>query len=380
MPSTAVASADLNRFAWRFHRQLAEAGDNHVFSPLSIASVFAMLGVGARGQTLDELRQALAFSGSDEAWHAGFGALLGELAALQREGNEDQNALSLRVVNDLWLQRGFSVGGEFLSTLQRHYGSAPTALDFATDPETARARINGKIGQDTAGLIPQLLPPGSVGVDARLVLTNALYFRAGWENRFSPRATADGEFHALDGSTARLPMMSLTDNLAYARGEGWQAVRLPYDGGSLEMLVLLPDAGRFEAVSTALDAERIDRIVAESAPTRVRLRLPRFSLRATLPLVPQLQRAGLQRVFTDAAELSGIAERLYVSAALHEAVVEVDEQGTEAAAATAAVMALTAMPRQEPEPLQLDIDRPFVFLIRATASGAPLFLGQFVAP
>jgi serpin B len=375
-PMPDIASNDLSTFAWRLHRQIGEVDSNVVFSPLSIASVFAMLSAGAHGETLTELRRSLAFSGDDEAWHASQGALLGTLAALNREARDYQNALSLRVVNDLWLQQGFDVQPKFLDILHRHYRSHPQTLDFATDPETARQRINAKIASDTSELIAELLPQGSIGVDARLVLTNALYFKGGWESRFSEGATRPDVFHAIDGSTAEVPMMRVTDRFGYAKGDDWQAIRLPYDDGALEMLVLMPAAGRFRQIVETLDAQRLDSMLQDQQRTRIQLNFPRFSLRTTLPLVPVLQSAGLRRIFTDAAELDGIGNNLFVSAALHEAVIDVDENGTEAAAATAAVISLTSMPMREAEPLELRIDQPFIFVIRASASGAPLFIGQ----
>jgi serpin B len=373
-------AAELSDFAWRFQRDLGEPEGNLVFSPISISAVFAMLSAGASGETLDEIRHAFSFSGDDEVWHAAQGALLAELGRLNRAGDDWQNALSLSVVNDLWVQQDFEVGADFLSRLRRHYDSAPSTLDFRGDPDGARMTINAKVANDTADLIRELLPEGSVTRDARLVLTNALHFKGAWMHRFSERATQPGDFHALDGSTYQVPMMRVTARFPYAESDGWQVFSLSYDGGDLEMLVLLPPSGRFVAEVGSLDAARVDRLLAAQAPTRIRLRFPRFSLRTSLPLVAALQRQGLRRAFTDRADLQGIAENLFVSAAMHEAVIEVDEQGTEAAAATAAVISLTSMPVEEPEPIEVDVDRPFLFVVRAAASGAPLFLGRVTRP
>jgi serpin B len=373
-------AAELSDFAWRFQRDLGEPEGNLVFSPLSISGVFAMLSAGASGETLSEIRHAFSFSGDDEAWHAAQGALLAELRRLNRAGDDGQNALSLSVVNDLWVQQDFAVGADFLSRLRRHYDSAPSPLDFRGDPDGARRTINAKIASDTADRIRELLPDGSVTRDARLVLTNALHFKGAWMHRFSERASQPGDFHTLDGSMHEVPMMRVTARFPYAESDGWQALSLPYAGGELEMLVLLPPAGRFLQAAHGLDAARVDGLLAAQAPTRIRLRFPRFSLRTAMPLVAELRRLGLRRVFTDRAELPGIAENLFVSAAMHEAVIEVDEQGTEAAAATAAVISLTSMPVEEPEPIEVAVDRPFLFVVRATASGAPLFLGRVTRP
>lgn len=377
-PMTAVS--DLAELGWRLHRQLGSSDGNLVFSPFSISSVFAMLSAGARGETLAEMRRALAFSGEDEAWHASQGALIEALSALNREGDEYRNAQALRLANDLWLQRGFEVRKPFVDTLALHYRSSLHELDFETDPDGSRRTINAKVERDTGSLIPDLLPPGSVSADARLVLSNALYFKAAWMHQFSERATARAPFHLLDESVSEVPTMRLTERLAHAATDDWQAVLLPYDEGDLEMLVVVPRPGRFGAVAEALDPASVNDILSAMRPVRLRLFMPRFAVRSSLPLVPLLQEAGMHRAFSDGADLSGIADGLYVSAAMHEAVIEVDEQGTEAAAATAAVISLTSMPMQEPEPLELRIDRPFLFLVRARASGALLFLGRVVRP
>ncbi len=379
-PMPATASTDLSSFAWRMYRQIGEEDRNLVFSPLSIASVFSMLGAGARGETLSELRQVLAVSAEGAHWHKGTGEMLAALAAQDRAGDDYQSALSLRLVNELWLQRDFEVGADFQATLSRHYGAAPRALDFAADPDAARKVINARIASDTADLIPALLPPGSVTTDARLVLTNALYFKGAWATAFHEHGTERGDFHALDGSTVEVPMMHHTAHFAHAAGEGWQALSLPYDGNTLELLVLMPALGQFRDFTSGLDAQGIDSMLRAQQQKRVALSFPKFSLRTTLPLVEVLQRAGMRRVFTHAAELEGIADNLFVSAAFHEAVVDIDEKGTEAAAATAAVVSLTSAPMAQPEPLVVRIDRPFVFVIRDRASGVPLFIGQMLKP
>lgn len=375
-----TTSTDLSDFAWRLYRQLGEPDENLVFSPLSIASVFSMLAAGALGQTLAELRRVLAISGDEESWHAGLGALLHSLATLNRGEGDYQSALALRTVNDLWLQQGYATGGGFLATLQRRYDSAPISLDFASDPDAARRIINARIDTITAGLIPELVPQGSVGADTRLVLTNALYFKAAWKVPFNEHSTLDERFHHLDGSSREVPMMRVTDRFAYARGDDWQAIRLPYDGDELDILVLVPDAGAFRRVASTLDSNSLQTMLRRQQRSRIRLALPRCAVRTSLPLVSELQRAGLRRVFSDAAELGGIGDNLYVSAAMHEAVVKLDELGCEAAAATAAMVSVTSMPMGEPEPLEFTIDRPFIFAIRVAQSGVPLFVGQLLKP
>lgn len=377
MPDT--ASRDLSTFAWRLHHQLGETTGNFVFSPFSIASVFAMLSAGARGETLAELRRCFAFSGEDEAWHTSQAALIDAIEALDQDAGDPPNGLTLRLVNDLWLQQGFDIQPSFVELLGRYYGSHPRILDFASDPEAARRRVNAKVASDTRELLPALLPEGSIGVDARLVLTNALYFKGAWESSFNEAATRPEIFHAIDGSCAEVPMMRRTGRFAYAKGDDWQAIRLPYDGAAVEMLVVMPTAGKFREVADALDTGRLNEMVKDQQRTRIQLSFPRFSIRTSLPLLPALQRAGLHRIFNATAELGGIGANLFVSAALHEAVIEVDENGTEAAAATAAAISVTSMPMQEPQPLELSIDRPFIFVIRSTLGDTPLFIGRVMS-
>jgi serpin B len=252
-------------------------------------------------------------------------------------------------------------------------------LDFENAPEASRVTINDWVSEQTEDRIEDLIPQGVIDALTRLVLTNAIYFNAAWDNPFEPGLTADGTFHLLDGGKVSVPMMRQTKSLGYARDEGVQAVELPYDGQELSMVVLLPDAGEFEAFENTLDAGRVDAIVKDISYRQIALSLPRFEVESDFSLVDALTAMGMPDAFTGAADFSGMtgSRDLFIAEVVHKAFVSVDEAGTEAAAATAVVMEKMAMPE---EPVEVTVDRPFVFLIRDLETGVVLFVGRVVDP
>jgi serpin B len=212
-----------------------------------------------------------------------------------------------------------------------------------------------------------------------LVLTNAIYFNAAWATPFEEDLTQDGEFHLLDGGLTTVPLMHSNESIGYAQGDGYQAVELPYDGHELSMVIMLPDSGRLEAFERSLDADRVTAILSDMGRTRVALTMPRFEIDSRFSLVDALTDLGMPDAFTLNADFSGMTGRedLFIGQVVHQAFVTVDEAGTEAAAATAVVMVLKALPRPS---VEVTIDRPFVFLIRDIESGAILFVGRVLNP
>jgi serpin B len=213
----------------------------------------------------------------------------------------------------------------------------------------------------------------------RLVLTNAIYFNAAWDNPFEPNLTEDGPFYLLDGGEVTVPMMRQTESFGYAEGEGYQAVELLYDGRELSMVILLPEAGEFETFEGSLDAARVDAIVAALAHREVALKMPKFEFDSDFSLQDPLVAMGMPDAFAEVADFSGMTGNrdLFIADVIHQAFVSVDEAGTEAAAATAVIMAELAVPA---EPVEVTVDRPFVFLIRDIETGAILFVGRVVNP
>jgi serpin B len=370
-----------NGFAFDLYRALQEKEDGNLFySPFSISIALAMTWAGARGETERQMAETLHFTLPQDRLHPAFNALDLELAQRgQGARGKDGKGFRLHIVNALWGQKGYQFLPEFLETLARNYDAGLRLLDLAGDPEAARGVINDWVSDQTEGRIRDLLPPGAVDTLTRLVLTNAIYFNAAWDEQFDPRATRDGAFHLLDGSQVTVPMMRRTANSGFVVGEGFQAVELPYDGKELAMVILLPDAGRFEEFEDSLDAERVEEILGRLAYGQVTLTMPRFRIESDFGLADTLAAMGMPAAFRpDQADFSGMdgSRDLYISRILHKAFVVVDEGGTEAAAATAVVVGLTALiPRAE-----ITVDRPFIFLIRDLQTGTILFVGRVVNP
>lgn len=366
-----MAAAD-DAFGAGLYRLLAAGPGGLVFSPASIAAALRLALLGARGDTAAELATALHLSAPEEA---GEGLrLLGSLA-----GGTAAGETVFRAPNTMWLQAGFPVRPEFTTALADLAGAAVRDTDFAGHPGRARREINEAIAGQTAGKIRDLMGPGSVDASTRLVLANAVYLKAAWAHPFPRHATADAPFHPAGGGTVTVPMMRLTARLDYARGGSWQAVLLPYRRRRLAMAIILPD-GQPGPAEEELAASGLRALLAAAAPAEVRLGLPRFRLTARVGLVPALRQLGLARPFGPAADFSGIGPGpLFISAVGHQAYIGVNEEGTEAAAATAAAVALAAFARPE-RPVEVTVDRPFLFAITDTATGLPLFLGRVTRP
>ncbi|MFO7743576.1 MAG: serpin family protein [Anaerolineae bacterium] len=383
-----VPDRDLNlliegnsEFAFDLYRFLVEQeGDKNLFySPYSISLALAMTYAGARSETEEEMAETLRFALLQEDLHPAFNALdqaLGE----RGEGAEGKDGgFRLNIANAIWGQRDYQFLDSFLDVLAQNYGAGLRVLDFAGAPEESRVTINEWVSEETEGKIEDLIPQGGVDSLTRLVLTNAIYFNAAWANPFEEEATEDGPFTLLDGSEISVPMMHQEESFGHAEGEDYQAVELPYDGHELSMVIVMPEEGAFEAVEASLDAERVGAIIEELDRRQVALTMPRFEFDAEFGLKRALAALGMPSAFSDAGDFSGMmGEReLFISEVLHKAFVSVDEEGTEAAAATAVVMKLLAVPD---EAIEVTLDRPFLFLIHDIETGAILFVGRVLDP
>lgn len=375
-----VAAA--NRFAADLYPLAIEGLDNVAFSPLSIAIALAMTSEGARETSREQIESVFHLTDLDDP-HGGWNAVdqaLGSRAGTVARDDGSTDELALAVVNRLWGQTGFPIEEPFLAVMAASYGARVDLLDFEADPEAARVTINGWVAERTNDRIPELVPPGVVDELTRLVLTNAVYFKAPWASPFDEAATRDGEFTLLDGSTTTVPLMSTDGSFATHEGDGWRAVALAYAGEQLEMLLVVPDADRFAAIEAQVAGGLVGSIPAGRERHRQPLTMPRFEIRTPLPLKAALEALGMPDPFApEAADFRGIsADRgldLYIQDVVHEAFVAVDEAGTEAAAATAVVIAEESA---GPEPIV--VDRPFLWAIRDVPTGALLFLGRVVDP
>ena len=386
-PSTGTTgSADIKRlvsgnnaFAVALYQALRSKQGNLFFSPYSISAALAMTYAGARGETEKQMAQALHLELSQADLHPSFKALAEELAKRgQGAKGKDEKGFRLNVVNALWGQEGYEFLPAFLSLLAADYGAGMERVDYSL-PEEARAKINNWVSDQTEKRIQDLIPSGALNTLTRLVLTNAIYFNAAWATQFEPSATQDGTFTLLDGSQVTVPMMRQTGSFLYAKDSGLLAVELPYDGYELSMVILLPEAGKFEGTEASLNGAQLEALLAGLSPQQVALTMPKFEFTSDFSLRETLSDMGMPVAFSPDADLTGMASQreLFLSDVFHKAFVSVDENGTEAAAATAVVVGLTSMPA---ELVEVKVDRPFLFLIRDRKTGAILFLGRVVNP
>jgi len=368
-------------FAFDLLGELSAGGENVFFSPYSVSSALAMTYAGARGSTESQMADVLHFDPMGQAVHPVFNWLdlqLAERAEVSPPFEGD--GLELSIANAVWGQKGHGFLQEYLDTLAVSYGAGLRLIDFAGDPDGSRVAINDWVSEETEGRIEDLLGPEAINADTRLVLTNAIYFMAPWLKPFDEAQTRVELFTTLAGLHVTVPMMRQVETFPYARFDIGQAVELAYNGGEISMVLFVPDEGEYETFEASLDFERYGEIVTDLQEKRVDLSLPRFGFSYDVSLPDHLGSLGMTDAFLPGvADLSGIdgSRDLFVSDVLHKAFITVNEDGTEAAAATAVVVPFTAVP--EP-PVALTIDRPFIFVIRDIPTSAILFLGRVIEP
>jgi len=366
-------------FAFNLYQQLIDNGENLFYSPYSLSLALAMTYAGARGETAQEMANTLHFYLSQDKLHPAFNWLDIELAK-RGEGAEgkDDEGFRLNIVNAIWGQENYRFLDDFLDVLAENYGAGLRILDFIKSTEESRTTINKWVSQQTEERIEELIPQGAIDAATRLVLTNAIYFNAAWMYPFDEKNTVDGDFNFLNGDTVIVPMMSQTELLNYMKGNNYQVVELPYDGNELSMLLIMPDEGSFASFEQALDNELIDNILSQLGTKQVVLSMPKFEFRTEVGLKQILPAMGMPTAFSGMADFSGMTGNhdLFIGDVLHEAFVSVDEAGTEAAAATAVIMKLTAAE----EMVTMSLDHPFIFLIRDIKTGTVLFVGRVLNP
>ncbi len=365
-------------FALDLYKALRGGDENLIFSPFSISVALAMTYAGARNGTARQMAEVFHFTLPPDRLHPAANALDLELESRgQGAAGHDGGGFQLNIVNAVWGQGGYGFLPDYLDVLAVNYGAGLRILDFKESPEESRLVINDWVSDQTADRIQDLLPPGAIDALTRLVLTNAVYFSAAWEEPFPEKQTQPGSFHLLDGGAVTVPLMSLREDFGYYAGADCQAVELPYDGKELSMVILLPPAGKFQDFEDSLDGNRLDEIVSNIQPSDINLTMPKFSFRTSAALNHTLAAMGMKDAFIPfTADFSGIdgTRDLYITSILHKAFIAVDEYGTEAAAATAVVIGITSVPEN------VRIDRPFIFLIRDIQTGAVLFLGRVMNP
>jgi serpin B len=374
--STKVARSNA-QFAFDVYHLLCQQSGNLFFSPSSIATTLAMAYAGARGETSAQMERVLHVVTEEEETHSGFAALESIIADIQEEG-----LVRLDSANSLWPQAAHPILADYLRLVERYYGTSVTPVDYSNGPAAARL-INGWIEQHTKGHIRDLVP-ASLDPLTRLILVNAIYFRGKWLYPFDADFTDDARFSISRWRSTTVPMMRQTDEFRYAQVDGLQMLELPYAGQDLAMLVLLPESHKgIGSVEQRLSGDILQQWCELLQPARVQLSLPRFRMDRQFELSSVLTTLGLRDAFHDKrADFSGIdggAGRLYISQVMHKAFVDVDEIGTEAAAATV-LMEFGRSIFDRTKPVVFRADHPFLLAIRERSEGNILFLGRVSNP
>jgi serine protease inhibitor len=393
-----LASKATNELGVDLHRQLATGNENLCISPYSINSALAMTFLGADGETRSEMARVLHFPNGGDV-PASFSALQHSLeqmsaktADLVKESKKfggPSEPITLNIANRLFAQKTYHFREAFLSLVKQNFGGAFEPLDFVADPAAATQRINKWVADQTRDRIRDLIPGGALDKTTRLVLANALYLKAPWANEFSQNATQSEPFF-IGSAPVNVPMMRKTANFGYARREGFTVVTIPYAGNDLQFVVLLPDdINALHELESKLNADVLAGC-AKLEKREVDLHLPKFKLEPpTITLAKQFEALGMKTAFNQpkgSANFDKIAPRtpddyLYISQIFHKTFIAVDEKGTEAAAATAvAMMAATGLAAPKPTPVEVKVDRPFVYAIQHVPSGVCLFLGRVTDP
>jgi serpin B len=360
-------------FACDLYGKVRQTSGNLLISPYSITEALAMTYVGAAGKTQEEMRAVLHLDGVDDP-HAALGALRKQVSAAR--------GCKLAIADNLWVERTAKFRESFLSQIQVSYGVTPILADFINAPDAQTTAINRWIADRTESRVPKLIPSGVITEDTRAVLANAIYFKGTWMTQFDPAETADEPFHFDAGDEKPVPLMHLpSQSLRCVRTEAYSAVDLPYSGEDLSMVVVVPSAiDGLGTIEKRLSSAMLETLLSSLHEDEAVVTLPKFTFRSPSDLGPMLCELGMPSAFdddlADFSAMSGI--RFKIGGVLHEAFIAVNEEGTEAAAATAVGMTMCAC--VGPEPVVIRADRPFLFLIRERSTGAILFLGRVTDP
>ena len=387
--SAKVAADGVNGFAADLYGQLRGGNGNLIVSPYSVSAALALTAAGAEGNTRTEMETVLHLPPGAKVGPA-YGAVTNGMNASVSTGRGKEIVVTsqLHVANSLWLQKGHSWKKEYLAVAQDDFHAMLSGADFVKEPEAARARANKWVENQTRDHIKDLLPSGALDADTRLVIANAIYFKARWADEFKKRNTDPKDFTVPGGQKVKAPLMHRTGDYALVETEALQVLKLPYSGGATSMYVLLPrTVDGLPTLEQQLTAENLAKWTAGSAkPEEVSVHLPKFKLTVPTELAAVLQQMGIRQAFdrfkAEFPKMTDDPRGLYISRVVHKAFVELDEEGTEAAAATAVTMSLgaTAPPGRPRFVREFRADHPFVFVIKHEATGMPLFVGRVLDP
>ena len=395
-----LAANATNQLAIDLHHQLATGDENLCLSPYSIQSALAMTFAGADGETRTEMARVLHFPKDGDAIHASFASLKRSLDEMAKKtfkiAQESKTArgpsepITLAIANRLFAQTGYNFRESFRALIEKFYGAPFEPLNFRRNPADATEHINHWVADQTRDRIRDLIPPGALNEMTRLVLANAIYLKAPWSSEFSTAFTKPKPFHIRGGAAAEVPTMQKEDrNFGYVKRDGFAAVSVPYSGNELQLLVLIPDeVNGLRALESSLTAGVLAQC-AKLEAHNVDLYLPKFKFEPpTIALTQKLQSLGLRTAFDQppgSANFDKIAPRkpndyLAISDVFHKTFIAVDEKGTEAAAATAVVMSEVTAIVKPSQPIEVRVDRPFIYAIQHVPSGSCLFLGRVTDP
>jgi serpin B len=373
-PQPAIPAFDpvdsVNQLSIDLYQQLSSQHDNNLFlSPYSISSALAMIYAGARGETAEQINQTLHFGGQDIT-HPAFSFLREKLTGIQEKGD-----IELRIANGLWPQANSTLLPDYLALIQNVYGSEIEPVDYQSDPEGSRQKINGWVEDKTNDRIKNIIKENMLSPATKLVLANAIYFKGDWARQFKAAATHPAPFTLADGATVEVPMMAQTHRFGLAEEADFQALELPYQGNDLSMLILLPnETDGLPNLEKAVSLEKLTSL--EFHKQEVLVQLPKFTFESEFSLGRLLEEMGMPLAFSEQANLSGMNGKggLFIDWMVHKAFVEVNEDGTEAAAATTGGIRATSIPAQ------FTANHPFLFLIRENSTDTILFIGRVMKP
>ncbi|MDD5709787.1 MAG: serpin family protein [Candidatus Marinimicrobia bacterium] len=382
--NTIIASPEIatgiNQFGIDLLRQISgEYPENIFYSPFSISSALAMSYAGAEGNTADEMRKILYYGPQHPAFHAEYGNLI------ERLQSGEENNFTVHIANALWVQKNYTLKKHYLEVVKELYRSEAREMDFSGDAEGSRQTINNWVSEWTNERIRDLVPSGSIDALTRLILTNAVYFNAEWMEHFNEHMTRKEQFYPLKGDPYTVDMMYQRLHYQYSSGNSCDVLEIDYKGGEHSMLIFLPD--KQKGLTSLIDKFRLSDIALHDSskrPEDVILYMPKFRLETRYELAELLKALGMREAFSPQADFSGISaaksKDLMISKVIHKAFIDVDEKKTEAAAATAVVMKMTAMPPAPRAPRVFRADHPFLFMIREKNNGTLLFLGCLATP
>lgn len=363
---TLTVVSDNTAFAWDLYAQLKAEEGNLFYSPYSISTALAMIYAGARGNTAAQMADVLHFTGGHEALHPAFSALAEHFQEMTKA-----ETVSLNIANSLWIDGMVILLEEFLNMMQKYYAAHLFQVDFVKAWEATRQQINQWVAEQTNEKITELLHEGDVSSETTLVVTNAIYFKGSWLSPFKEEMTVEAPFWTSPETSLMVATMNQVGSFAYAEKENLQIIALPYEGEQLHMVILLPwEKDGLPKLEKHLDKKAMQRWFDMLEPRSLSVSIPKFSMRSRFDLLETLEAMGI----TDFSDLSGISTpALPLTKVIHEAFVDVNEQGTEAAAATAVTLGRSM-------PMSFSANHPFVFFIYDASSSSVLFIGRVVDP